>query len=163
MEVNAVHCKEGEVWQTEIGRLIYVEIEDAKWKMHDLGKEVRIDAKFGTNRDKFMDLMTGLEMTSDGHFGRVSVAKHGIELSSGENQTAHTTLSREGPRASEFENTDFDRMLKLWGTDPDGTGWADPVIFAPKKKGLLRSASIIEGQILFLYATTTLFWECKNT
>lgn len=49
---------------------------------------------------------------SDGHFGRMSVVKHCIELKSDEIRHVHCAKYKAGRRATEIENREIDKLLK---------------------------------------------------
>lgn len=81
--------------------------------MHNWKEEVMIDPKLDVHCDKFIEMMTELKCMWDGHLCHVIVKNHSIELKSIETRRAQYEPCTAGPRAREFERSEFDMMVKV--------------------------------------------------
>ena len=98
---------------------------------------VNIDEEFADRRDEITAMLDEFASMWDGHLGRVSIAKHRIELQPGA-RPSYSAPYRAGPKARDFEKSEIDKMLKAGVIEPAKTEWAAPIVFAPKKDGSLR-------------------------
>lgn len=74
----------------------------------------------------------------DAKLGRIAIVKHVVNLEASTELHKHLVPSRAGPRVCIFERTEIENMLAIEGMDPAKTECASPVVFAPKKNGIVR-------------------------
>lgn len=103
VEINNVHYKKLEDWQTEIEGKMKVDHEYAEWKAHEWTQAISTDIKFDVYRDKSIGKMDEFESMCICHLGCLIVAKHGIELKSDVIQAVHCATYIAKPRTREFE------------------------------------------------------------
>ena len=73
----------------------------------------------------------------DGHLVTVNATYHYIQIPPG-TIPSHQPPYRAGPTKREHEKSEVDKMLKMSVIEPSTSEWVAPVVFAPKKDGLLR-------------------------
>lgn len=71
------------------------------------------------------------------YLGRISIAKHRIELLSNSNPN-HSIPYQTCLSVRKFQQLEFEKMLSQNVIEPAQTEWAAPIVFAPKKDGSLR-------------------------
>lgn len=64
------------------------------------------------------------------------VAKHRSDRTPGATPV-HLAPYQVGPKDHEFRSIEINRILKQKVIEPATTGWAAPIVFAPKKDGTL--------------------------
>lgn len=103
----------------------------------DWRKKVNLSNNYSQYRQEFIQMLEPFSKMWDGHLGRISVAKHRIDLMSG-STPVHSAPYRAGPKVREFQRTKINRMFEQEVLESVTTEWAAPIVFAPKKDGIMR-------------------------
>lgn len=74
----------------------------------------------------------------DRHLGRVTIAKHRIEMNNPDVRPIHSAPHLAGSAARAVEKEDTEMMSKMGFIDPTLTEWAAPIVFDGEKDGSLR-------------------------
>lgn len=74
----------------------------------------------------------------DGHVGRITIAKHRIEMNTRDIRPINSAPYRVGPAARAFEKEEQAKMTKMRVIEPAQREWAAPTVLAHKKDGPLR-------------------------
>jgi hypothetical protein len=80
-------------------------------------------------RETVFQLLAKHRKMWDGRLGRVNATTHRIDLVPGA-KPVHSQPYRPGPRASEAESAEVQRMLKAGVIEPASSEWASPVVLA---------------------------------
>lgn len=91
-----------------------------------------IHNKYQSQREEFLQLLSELEDISDEHLGRITTAKHQIELKSEDTRPLYRALYSANPTARPFAAKDNQMMLQQGIIDPTYPKSASPTILAPK-------------------------------
>lgn len=115
-----------------------VKIYDAEKPERERRNDIKIADSYVKLKAKFVQMLSHLEWICEGHRGRNDFAKHRIDLSPADANTANPAPYQAGPKAREFEKTKLDKTLSEGLITPNQTKRAAPTVFTPKNDGSLR-------------------------
>lgn len=143
--VSADHYKPNVDRATKMARHTDVLQEDNQRLAHNWRDKVDLSNNHGQYRQQLIDMLSEFESMWDGHLGRISTAKHRIELSDPNTAPVLSAPPHDGPKTREFERIEVDKMLAENVIEPAQTEWASPIVFTPKMMELSDSASTAES------------------
>lgn len=131
--VAAVHYKHWVDRETNFLRHKTVERHDDEKLKQDLKDKVQLLDEYESYRKQFMNMLTKLQFTWNGHLGKENIAKHCIERTVENTQPNRSAPYKAGAKPRELEKAEIDKMLLQLVIKPGQTECAVPIVFLPKK------------------------------
>lgn len=100
--------------------------------------DVQINKEFKELKPPLMKMVKKYTSTRDGHLGRITVARHRIDLNATDAPSIHSALYRAGPKQGKLGRKKIENMEEICVAESAVTEWASPAVFVPKIEGSLR-------------------------
>lgn len=88
-----------------------VQDEDTNRLTHDWREKIDISDKYGKHRGDIIYILSQFEHMWDGHLGRITTAKHRIELLEPTTRSVHSAPYRASSKTREFEKLEIEQKL----------------------------------------------------
>lgn len=117
------HCKPSKCRETKISRHKAVKKDDLHNQAHKWRDEVQLSDKFPAHEHDFIRMPTEYQAMWDGHSNHEIVAKSRIEILEDTAKPFYTALHRDGPKTTELEKVNIDKMPAEKVFEPAQTKW----------------------------------------
>lgn len=124
----------------------------------DWRQKIKLLENYSQYRQEFNTMLEPFPEMWDGHFGRISVAKHPINLVPGAS-AVHSAPYGAGPDVCKVQRIDIARMLEQKIIETPTTQRAAPIVFAQKRKVPCASVLTLEDRMHQLKETRPLYRE----
>lgn len=123
---------------TEMERHATICNDDIERLTQDFRHEVDLLNEHRQYHEQVLEMESGFKITLDGHLGRISTAKHRIELTAQYITPVHSALYRAGPKKQVFKKADTNEVLADDVIKTAEKNWGSSIVIAEKENGKLR-------------------------
>lgn len=106
---------------------------------HDQRNEVKIVDVYDEQKEEFIEMFLNFDLMLNWHLDQTNIAKFETDLSPANPKPIYSAPYRPGPKARKFNKNGIEKMFLEGVFEPSQTERAAPIVFVPKKDGLLRS------------------------
>lgn len=135
--IKAVQFEHNESNENQITRYKRTEFTIGNKLDTDWWNNVNIAEKYAEHRQEILDTPAEFQEICDTRSDCFHIVKLCLETTAPVLRPINSALYRAGPKARKIKKTEIDKMLQMNDIEPAQSEWTSPILFSPKKDGLL--------------------------